>query len=471
MEDDSSSSDKVQVLPQDNAEEAQTTMVPQSRDPQSYQYQYQYNDQHQPHARHPYQAPQATDVPKPPLALPTEIPLGEIGGALLSRRNGERLARKRSTQRLRLSRPKSGQLRKHVTPTATQTRASGASSVETPGLRTSKDWATRDANTQLQPPQHPGTSQIHAPPPPPPWDEPIEVDEAYIEPERASTGPDPTQLLDQPTQVDEAYLKPTKADHKLNLTQLLDEPIEVDEACLEPEKANHRPNPTQLLDQPIEVDEADQQSEKAVRQTNPTQLLESLVQADEAQEEAVKPEDKRLTDVKRLRRRTSSLLRPSSRPLDPRLEDMITTGTQCNVRSEPRPAPTPSLATSGLVRADLDFIEPDPECAPPSPDSDNDTGDMADFHNELRVLAESSNIPMRYTGGPEGVRKYTVGGVALRYRLSADAALRSANVVRSRPRMRKRSRTQHGSVNSSTVSSPAMSSAASPQLPPTQPPP
>ncbi|KAK4244929.1 hypothetical protein C7999DRAFT_16852 [Corynascus novoguineensis] len=369
MGDDSSSSDKVHVLPQDKAEEAQTNMVPQSRDPQSYQYQYQYYHQHQPHARNPYQSPQATDIPKPPLALPTEIPLGEIGGALLSRRNGERLARKRSTQRLRLSRPKSGQLRKHVTPTATQTRASAASSVETPGLRTFKDWATHDANTQAQPqtPQHPETSRIPAPPPPPPWDEPIE--------------------------------------------------------------------------------------------------------ADEAQEEAVKPEDKRLTDVKRLRRRTSSLFRASSRPFDPRLEDMITAGTQCNVRSEPRPTPTPSLAASDLVRADPDFIEPDPEFAPPSPDSDNDTGDMANFYNELRVLAESSNIPMRYTGGPEGVRKYTVGGVALRYRLSADAALRSANVVRSRPRMRKRSRTQHGSVISSTVSSPSMSSAASSQLPPTQPPP
>lgn len=213
----------------------------------------------------------------------------------------------------------------------------------------------------------------------------------------------------------------------------------------------------------------------------PTLDVGEPIEIDEAYTEPAQPEDKRLLDVRRPRRQTSGQLRPASRPVDQRLEGMIADGTQCNVRTEPRPMPTPTptpmpipapfLPTSGLQLADPGFIEPDPECATASPAieiDETDTGDMSAFRDELLALAEGSSIPLRYASGPGGVRKYTVGGVALRYRLSADVAMRCANVVRSRPRMRKRTKTRHGSATTSAVTSPAMSSAQSPPLPPTE---
>ncbi|KAH6845069.1 hypothetical protein B0I37DRAFT_175511 [Chaetomium sp. MPI-CAGE-AT-0009] len=205
------------------------------------------------------------------------------------------------------------------------------------------------------------------------------------------------------------------------------------------------------------------------------------IEIDEAYTELEKPEkpeeleDRRLLDVRRPQRKTSRQLRPSGRPVDQRLEAMIADGTQCNVRSEPQPIPTPtpmpapSLPGSGLQLADPGFIEPDPECTIPNSNSaieidENDTGDLSAFRDELLALTEASTIPLRYASGPGGVRKYTVGGIALRYRLSADVAMRCANVVRSRPRMRKRAKTR-GSADTSAVTSPAMSSTQSPPLP------
>ncbi|AEO55978.1 hypothetical protein MYCTH_2300348 [Thermothelomyces thermophilus ATCC 42464] len=101
----------------------------------------------------------------------------------------------------------------------------------------------------------------------------------------------------------------------------------------------------------------------------------------------------------------------------------------------------------------------------PSPGSDNNTSDMDDFHNELWALAESSSISLRYASAPGGIRKYTAGGISLRYQRATDAAMRATTVVRNRPRMRRRSKTRRGSTGSSAVQSPAMSSAASPQPP------
>ncbi|EAQ92405.1 hypothetical protein CHGG_00640 [Chaetomium globosum CBS 148.51] len=201
------------------------------------------------------------------------------------------------------------------------------------------------------------------------------------------------------------------------------------------------------------------------------------IEIDEAYVEPEQPEDRRLLDVRRPRRQTSGQLRPSARPVDHRLEGMIADGTQCNVRSEPQPIltptpmPAPSLPKSGLQLADPGFIEPDPECATADPGieiDETDPGDMSAFRDELLALAEGNTIPLRYAAGPGGVRKYTVGGVALRYRLSADVAMRCANVVRSRPRMRKRAKSRYGSATTSAVTSPAMSSAQSPPLPPTE---
>lgn len=168
----------------------------------------------------------------------------------------------------------------------------------------------------------------------------------------------------------------------------------------------------------------------------------------------------------------------STRAVDPRLEDMVASGTQCNVHAEPRPTSTPLQRTPRLVpSARPPFIEPDPDCAMPMPDLevDENAEETSDATRDWVALPEGA-ISLRYASGPAGIRKYSVGGVALRYQLSADAAMRCANVVRSRPRMRKRTKTRHGSAPSpavtSAVASPDVSpSALSPALPLSFPPP
>lgn len=186
-----------------------------------------------------------------------------------------------------------------------------------------------------------------------------------------------------------------------------------------------------------------------------------------------KPDDRRLLDVRRPRRQTSGQLRGSStvRPVNPRVEGLIATGTQCTVRSESPSSPaSPSPAPNPAMVPQPPFIEADPDCAMPTPLEVDDANGISDLPRDLMDFAEGG-MPLRHASVPGGIRKYTVGGVALRYRLSADAALRCPNVVRSRPRMRKRTKTRHGSNASSavtsTVNSPVLSSTSSPPMPPT----
>jgi hypothetical protein len=202
-----------------------------------------------------------------------------------------------------------------------------------------------------------------------------------------------------------------------------------------------------------------------------TQGFGEPIEVDEEYQQ--KPDDRRLLDVRRPRRQTSGQLRGTSsiRPVDHRLETMIAAGTQCKVHSESRPT---RPASSTASAAHPSFIEPDPECAMPSPDLEVDDPDAGGVAEPAGDVVDES-ISLRYASGPGGIRKYTVGGIALRYRLSADAALRCPNVVRSRPRMRRRHKTRHGDAGSSAVTSavtsPAMSSAGSPPLPTTRLPP
>ncbi|KAK4148519.1 hypothetical protein C8A00DRAFT_38904 [Chaetomidium leptoderma] len=222
------------------------------------------------------------------------------------------------------------------------------------------------------------------------------------------------------------------------------------------------PLPTLDVGEPIEVDEAYME-----QPDDDSRINDAHVE---------KPDDRRLLDARRPRWQTNSQLRASSstRPTDPRLASMIATGTQCNVRREsrlaptpsPSPLPSPSTATGVTVAAHPPYIEPDPDCAMPTPEIDPDDNDAdarwsSVMSGGLLSLAEEGGS-MRYSIGPGGIRKYTVNGVALRYRLSADAALRCPNVVRNRPRMRRRTKTRHGSTTSSAVTSPAMSAAPSP---------
>ncbi|AEO62375.1 uncharacterized protein THITE_2106477 [Thermothielavioides terrestris NRRL 8126] len=206
---------------------------------------------------------------------------------------------------------------------------------------------------------------------------------------------------------------------------------------------------------------------------------------------AEQPDHPRLLELKQSQQRqTSGQLRGSSnaRLVDQRLEDMVITGTQCNVRSEPGPsAPgttttttttTPSRPPSSypIMNAAPAFIELDPDCAMPTPDLevDDTCAEGIDIPDDLFSFSPAEgSISLRSASRPGGIRKYTVGGVSLRYRLAADAALRCANVVRSRPRMRKRTgtKTRRDSAPSlsavaSAMSSPAVSVApSSPLLP------
>ncbi|KAK4236428.1 hypothetical protein C8A03DRAFT_16934 [Achaetomium macrosporum] len=207
------------------------------------------------------------------------------------------------------------------------------------------------------------------------------------------------------------------------------------------------------------------------------QVVGEPIEVDEAYCEPA--DDRLLPDVKRSGRQPSSQLRGSSstRPLDRRLEDMISSGTQCNVRSKLRSIPTPSRPTPRWAHPpEPGPIEADPDCAMPGPDLEVDDADgegLSEAPGDLLAMAEGG-VSLRYASGPGGIRKHMVGGIALQYRLSADAALRCRNVVRNRPRMRKRHKTRHGSSAASSavtsaVNSPVMSSAPSPSLPPTQP--
>ncbi|KAK4200668.1 hypothetical protein QBC40DRAFT_68245 [Triangularia verruculosa] len=193
---------------------------------------------------------------------------------------------------------------------------------------------------------------------------------------------------------------------------------------------------------------------------SPLQSMPAVVA--EPSDSSEKPEDKRLESVSRLRRHASA------RALEARLQAMIDNETQCSVRSEP-PAPPPPATTSTTARpwpaptpvGQPVCIEVDPDCAMPNWDGslevdENDTADMS-----LDDLASS----VRHAYVPSGVRKHSIGGVALRYRSSVDVALRCQNVVRNRPRMRKRDKSRHGSTVSSAMASAISSPVISPSIP------
>jgi hypothetical protein len=131
--------------------------------------------------------------------------------------------------------------------------------------------------------------------------------------------------------------------------------------------------------------------------------------------------------------------------MTPRPSTATTTSSQ--------PPTTPSTSTIITITG---IIEPDPTFSMPTPDGEyivpDDIDNDATFDPESNAahirsllargitdlgsdaLSQRSRDPA--TGGL--MRKYTVGGVSLRYRASIDAALRCQTVVRNRPRMRKR---------------------------------
>lgn len=194
-----------------------------------------------------------------------------------------------------------------------------------------------------------------------------------------------------------------------------------------------------------------------------------------------KPADSR-SDARKLLRQPASgqQLRAgssTSRPVNPRISDLIASGTQCNVRTDPLSVSTPSQSSQPAPPSESaatpSFIEPDPAYAMPGLEMDvrpvrADAGDEAS--NSLGYGLRNPPLSLRRASGPGGVRKYTTGSITLTYRSSADAAFSCNNIVRSPIRVRKRTkvrpRSGAPSASTSAVASPNQTSIPPPIPPP-----
>jgi len=168
-------------------------------------------------------------------------------------------------------------------------------------------------------------------------------------------------------------------------------------------------------------------------------------------------------DKKRLSRQRSSQFNNNpnnSTKIQTLVEDMIASGSQCNVHRVSPPPLTPTSAKRlGPIFEPDDGMKFDAGCAELQVDDAyvNGPASSSDTEREESLLIETM-MSLRRAGAPGGVRKLGL----LQYRAATDAALSCANVVRSRPRMRKRNKMHRGSKASSIVSS----SFSSPVIPP-----
>lgn len=129
------------------------------------------------------------------------------------------------------------------------------------------------------------------------------------------------------------------------------------------------------------------------------------------------------------------------------VQGMIISGTQCHVRNPPAPAPIDITATSSLR------VPPD-NCPP-------EVGDDIEDHVPLEDSSVESSMNRSRSGGNLALERH---GFPL-YRTSREVALRSQNLVRNKPRMRKRAklREKHSmsaipAVSGLTVAPPTSSS-------------
>ncbi|KAM7209184.1 hypothetical protein V8F20_000522 [Naviculisporaceae sp. PSN 640] len=147
-----------------------------------------------------------------------------------------------------------------------------------------------------------------------------------------------------------------------------------------------------------------------------------------------------------------------------RIEQMISSGTQCNVQNMPLPTASTSTSATTAAPPKSEPVKRDYVYSPMELEVDeaycngNDT-----FEEDLSFV--DSIMSLRRAGAPGGIRKQVVNGVPLRYQLSADAALRCQTVVKNRPRMRRRKKTRPESMASSA----ATSAISSPVIPPSIP--
>lgn len=139
-------------------------------------------------------------------------------------------------------------------------------------------------------------------------------------------------------------------------------------------------------------------------------------------------------DIRRLRRKPSSRFlneAEANNTIQTRVEGMISTGTQCNVY-------TPPLVPIVPIEADEDDGI---DCEMGATGLEVDEGVGGDDESEVALIDRL--LSLRRASGTLGIRK---SGFPL-YRSSTDTALRCQNLVRNKPRMRRRKVRQKPSLS------------------------
>lgn len=137
------------------------------------------------------------------------------------------------------------------------------------------------------------------------------------------------------------------------------------------------------------------------------------------------PRDSARLEIKRVRRKISSKFynrAPSNQAMQTLVEDMVHTGTQCDVRSPPVMTAT-NIEADHSTRLGIGGITLEVD-----ENLDDDAGLESPLVERLMEIRRGS--------GSSGISK---GGFPL-YRSSTESALRCQNLVRNRPRMRKRTK-------------------------------
>lgn len=196
------------------------------------------------------------------------------------------------------------------------------------------------------------------------------------------------------------------------------------------------------------------------RQVVPLSLTTSFPDAMELDQEPAAPDTKRLSRQRSCQFNNNP---DNARSIQTLVEGMIASGSQCNVRPAPATPLTPLFPRGRVpfLQAD-DGVKFDASCLDLQVDEAFVSWRTPDTEREEMLLIESV-VSLRRAGAPGGVRKAGV----LQYRASDDAAMSCANLVRSRPRMRKRGkrRRRDSQASSAIATEPFSSPVVPPSLP------
>jgi len=128
---------------------------------------------------------------------------------------------------------------------------------------------------------------------------------------------------------------------------------------------------------------------------------------------------------RRLQRQLNTQLlctQPQLQSINALVDEMVASGSQCNVHEAPLPPPTPAVS----VTASPQFIEADSPSPEPSRDDDFDEG-FSEPTDDVEFTTEALMMRLRGSNGPSGVLKYT-----------SSSRMRGPKDVVNKPRMRKR---------------------------------